>query len=49
MSRKHLGSSVDDFLKAEGIFEEVQAKAVKELVAQHGAEAIKDMVDVFAK
>ncbi len=41
MSRKHLGSSVDDFLKAEGIFEEAQAKAVKELVAWQLAEAMK--------
>jgi antitoxin HicB len=31
MSRKHMGSSVDDFLKEEGIFEEAQA--VKEVVA----------------
>ena len=33
MSKKHLGSSIDDFLKDEGIFEEVQAQAVKEVVA----------------
>ena len=31
MSKKHMGSSVDDFLKEEGIFEEAQA--VKEVVA----------------
>jgi hypothetical protein len=41
MSRKHLGSSVDDFLKADGIFEEAQATAVKELVAWQLAEAMK--------
>jgi hypothetical protein len=28
MSKKHMGSSVDDFLKEEGIFEEAQAQAV---------------------
>ncbi len=29
MSKRHLGSSIDDFLKEEGIFEEPQAQAVK--------------------
>jgi ribosomal protein L4 len=33
MSSKHMGSSVDEFLKEEGIFEEAQAQAVKEVVA----------------
>ena len=28
MSKKHMGSSLDDFLKEEGIFEETQAQAV---------------------
>ena len=32
MSKKHMGSSIDDFLKEEGIFEEAQAQAVKEVV-----------------
>ncbi|HMF76243.1 MAG TPA: hypothetical protein VK604_11325 [Bryobacteraceae bacterium] len=41
MSKKHLGSSVDDFLKEEGIFEEAQAQAVKEVVAWQLAEAMK--------
>jgi len=31
--KKHIGSSIDDFLKKEGIFEEAQAQAVKEVVA----------------
>lgn len=31
--RVHLGSSIDDFMKQEGIFEEAQAEAVKEVVA----------------
>ena len=33
MSKKHMGSGIDDFLKEEGIFEETQAQAVKEVVA----------------
>jgi len=41
MSKKHMGSSVDDFLKGEGIFEEAQAQAVKEVVAWQLAEAMK--------
>jgi plasmid maintenance system antidote protein VapI len=36
-----LESSIDDFLKDEGIFEEVQAQAVKEVVAWQLAEAMK--------
>ena len=41
MSKKQMGSSIDDFLKAEGIFEEAQAKAIKEVVAWQLAEAMK--------
>jgi plasmid maintenance system antidote protein VapI len=41
MSKKHMGSSLDDFLKEEGIFEESQAQAVKEVVAWQLAEAMK--------
>jgi plasmid maintenance system antidote protein VapI len=41
MSKKHMGSSVDDFLKEEGIFEEAQAHAVKEVVAWQLAKAMK--------
>ena len=41
MSRKHMGSSIDDFLKEEGIFEEAQAQAVKEVVAWQLAQAMK--------
>jgi antitoxin HicB len=41
-SRKnHVGSSIDDFLKHEGIFEEAQAQAVKEVVAWQLDEAMK--------
>jgi antitoxin HicB len=41
MSTKHMGSSIDDFLKGEGIFEEAQTQAVKEVVAWQLAEAMK--------
>ena len=36
-----MGSSIDDFLKEEGIFEEAQTQAVKEVVAWQLAEAMK--------
>ena len=42
MSKKHLGSGIDDFLKEEGIFEETQAQAVKEVVAWQLTEAMKN-------
>ena len=41
MSKTQMGSSIDDFLKAEGIFEEAQAEAIKEVVAWQLAEAMK--------
>ena len=41
MSKKHMGSSIDDFLKEEGIFEEAQAQAVKEVIAWQLAQAMK--------
>lgn len=41
MSKKHMGSSIDDFLKEEGIFEESQAQAIKEVVAWQLAKAMK--------
>jgi antitoxin HicB len=37
----HMGSSVDDFLKEEGIFEEAQAQAIKEVVAWQLDEAMR--------
>ena len=42
MSKKHMGSRIDDFLKEEGIFEETEAQAVKEVVAWQLAEAMKE-------
>jgi len=41
MSKSQQGSSIYDFLKEEGIFEETQAQAVKEVVAWQLAEAMK--------
>jgi len=42
MSKKHMGSSIDDFLKEEGIFDEAQAQAIKEVVAWQLAKAMKE-------
>jgi antitoxin HicB len=41
MSKKNLGSSIDDFLKKENIFEEAQAQAIKEVVAWQLVKAMK--------
>jgi antitoxin HicB len=41
VSKKNMGSSIDDFLKKENIFEEAQAQAVKEVVAWQLAKAMK--------
>ena len=41
MSKRHIGSSLDNFLKDEGIFDEAQAQAVKEVVAWQLAKAMK--------
>ena len=45
MSKKsknpHRGSRVDEWLKEEGIFEEVTAKAIKEVIAWQLAEVMK--------
>ena len=41
MSRKNLGSSIDDFLREETIFEEAQAQAIKEVVAWQLTKAMK--------
>jgi len=42
MSEQNMGSSLEDFLKEEGIFEEAQAQAVKEVVAWQLAEAMRE-------
>lgn len=41
MSKKHHGSSLDSLLKEEGIFEEAQALAIKEVVVWQLTEAME--------
>jgi len=41
MNKKHIGSDFDDFLKEEGIYEEVQAVAIKRVIAYQIAEEMK--------
>ena len=41
MMSKHMGSSLDDFLKEEGIYEETQALAIKEVVVWQLIEAME--------
>ena len=38
---RHIGTSLDDLLREEGIYEETQAQAIKEVVAWQLAEAMK--------
>jgi antitoxin HicB len=39
---RHKGSSIDNFLREEGVFEEFQARAVKEVIAWQLAQAMKE-------
>ncbi len=41
MSKKNQGSSIDDFLKKENIFEDAQTQAIREVVAWQLAKAMK--------
>jgi antitoxin HicB len=41
MSKKHIGPSVDSFLKEEGTFDEAQALAIKEVVVWQLTEAME--------
>lgn len=41
MSKRHHGSSLDDFLKAEGSFEETQTIAIKEVVVWQLTDAME--------
>jgi antitoxin HicB len=41
MTNQHIGSPFEDFLKEEGIFEEVQVQAIKEVLAWQIRQAIK--------
>jgi antitoxin HicB len=38
---KHIGSSLDDLLKEEGIFEEVEAGAIKKVIAWELSQAME--------
>jgi predicted XRE-type DNA-binding protein len=38
---RHIGTSLDDLLREEGIYEETEAQAIKELVAWQLAEAMR--------
>ena len=41
MNKKHIGSNFDDFLKEEKIYEQVQAAAIKKVIAYQIAEEMK--------
>jgi hypothetical protein len=41
MSKKHVGSSFEDFLKEEGVFEETTTQAVKRVLAWQISETMK--------
>jgi antitoxin HicB len=41
MSKKHIGSSLDSFLKEEGTFDESQALAIKEVVVWQLTDAME--------
>ena len=40
---KHRGSDFNDFLKAEGIYEDVSAMAVKRIIANQVADSLKEL------
>ena len=42
MANRHMGTSIDDFLKEEGVLEEFQAHAVKEVIAWQLGQAMKE-------
>lgn len=41
MSNKHIGSNFDDFLREEGIFEEVRTAAIKRVIALQVSDEMK--------
>jgi hypothetical protein len=42
MKRKNIGSSFDEFLREDGIYEEVTAAAIKRVLARQVQQAMKD-------
>ena len=43
MDSRHAGSSIDDFLNEEGVFEAFQAQAIKEVIAWQLAKAMQEL------
>ena len=41
MNKKHIGSNFDDFLKEENLYEQIQAVAIKRVIAYQIAEEMK--------
>ena len=41
MTHKHIGSGIDGFLKDEGVLEQFQARAIKEVIAWQLGQAMK--------
>ena len=42
MANNHVGSDLDDFLREEGVLEEFQAQAIKEVIAWQLGQAMKE-------
>ena len=42
MANQHPGSTIDDFLRDEGVLEEFQARSIKEVIAWQLEKAMKD-------
>lgn len=42
MDNRHVGSGIDDLLQEEGVLEEFQARAIKEVIAWQLGEAMKE-------
>ena len=42
MANKHIGSGIDDLLREDGVLEEFQAKAIKEVIAWQLGQAMKE-------
>ncbi|HEY1425716.1 MAG TPA: helix-turn-helix domain-containing protein [Caulobacteraceae bacterium] len=42
MENRHIGSGIDDLLEKEGVLEEFQARAIKEVIAWQLGEAMKE-------
>ncbi len=42
MANQHAGSTIDDFLRDEGVLEEFQARSIKEVIAWQLEKAMKD-------